>query len=385
MQLRDISWASIRRRKGRFGFLLVALALGIGTVIALLSISSAMRAAVGDDLDRFGANIIITPKARSLNLAYGGLAVSGLTVDARALTMEDAARIQTIPNQRNLSSVAPQLVGTIEIEGVPVLLVGAEFRQERRVKNWWQINGRFAAAQDELMMGTEAAKSLAKHVGDALDLGDGPRRIVGIIGPTGALEDDAVFAELGVVQGRLKQPGALSFIEVSALCRGCPIEDMVAQIAAVIPQGRVAPIQQAVAARERAVQQFTRFAYVVSIVVLLVGGLVVTTTMMASVTERTQEIGILRAVGFRRAQVARVVLLEALGVNIVGGVLGWLAGTLAARLLGQTLTELTLPVPIDPRLALVAVALAMLLGASGGIYPALRAARMDPSQALRHI
>jgi putative ABC transport system permease protein len=119
--------------------------------------------------------------------------------------------------------------------------------------------------------------------------------------------------------------------------------------------------------------------------VLLVGGLVVTTTMMASVTERTQEIGILRAVGFRRSQVARVVLVEALGVNVAGGLLGWLAGTLAARLLGPALTEIASPVPIDPRFAMVAVALAVLLGAGGGIYPALRAAQMDPSRALRHI
>ena len=82
MQLRDIAWASVTRRRGRFVFALAAVALGIGTVVALVSISRAMRAEVGDELDRFGANIIITPKARSLDVAYGGLAVAGLTVAA---------------------------------------------------------------------------------------------------------------------------------------------------------------------------------------------------------------------------------------------------------------------------------------------------------------
>jgi putative ABC transport system permease protein len=120
-------------------------------------------------------------------------------------------------------------------------------------------------------------------------------------------------------------------------------------------------------------------------VVLLVGGIVVMTTMMASVTERTQEIGILRAVGFRRTQVARVVLLEAVGVTAVGGLLGWLAGTFAARVLGPPLAELTTPIPADASLLLVAIVLAVLLGTGGGTYPAMRAARMDPSQALRHI
>jgi putative ABC transport system permease protein len=72
-------------------------------------------------------------------------------------------------------------------------------------------------------------------------------------------------------------------------------------------------------------------------------------------------------------------------VNVVGGLTGWLAGSLAARLLGPVLAELSTPIPLDGGLAFVAIGLAILLGASGGTYPALRAARMEPSQALRHI
>jgi putative ABC transport system permease protein len=385
MQLRHIAWASLNRRKARFAFLLVAVALGIGTVIALVSLSAAMRTAVSDELDRFGANIIVTPKSQLLDLAYGGIAVGGVTVDARELTMADARRIRTIPNTRNIAAVAPKLVGTLEVEGKRIVIVGTDLRQERRIKSWWQIDRRFAESPDEVMLGSEASRMLGKGADDLLVLDGSPRRVTAVVSPTGSMDDRAVFADLGVVQQLLGKPDAVSFIEVSALCRGCPIEDIVAQIGAVIPQGRVAPIRQAVAARERAVLQFTRFAYVVSSVVLLVGGLVVMTTMMATVTERTQEIGILRAVGFRRTQVARVVLLEALGVNVAGGLTGWLAGSLAARLLGPVLAELSTPIPLDGRLAFVAIGLAILLGASGGTYPALRAARMEPSQALRHI
>lgn len=385
MQLRHIAFASLNRRKGRFAFLLVALTLGVGTVIALVSLSTAMRAAVSDELDRFGANIIVTPRSQSISLAYGGLDVADIAVDSRALSSEDAGRIRTIPNTRNISTVAPKLVGTVEIDNTRVVLVGVDFRQEQRVKGWWTMDGRFAATTDDVMLGADASRMLQKGTGDTLMIGDRPRRVTAVVGPTGSVDDQSVFADLDVVQHRLGLPEAVSFIEVSALCRECPIEDIVAQIGVVLPHARVAPIRQAVAARERAVLQFTRFAYAVSLVVLLVGGLVVMTTMMASVTERTQEIGILRAVGFRRTQVARVILLEALGVTVVGGLLGWLAGTAAARALGPVLADLTTPPPADARLLIVAIALAILLGTSGGMYPALRAARMDPSQALRHI
>lgn len=385
MQLRDIAWASLKRRPGRFAFALAAVALGIGTVVALVSLSRAMRAEVGDELDRFGANIVITPKARSLDVAYGGVAVAGLTVDTEELHTSDADAIRTIPNKRNVSAVAPTLVGTLEIEGQRALLIGVRFRDESGVKSWWQIDGRLARNAGEVMIGSDAAHTLSKVTGDRITLAGESRTIVGVIAPNGSLDDQAVLADLGVAQQALGKPDAVTMIEVSALCRGCPIEEMVSQMAVVLPHARVAPIRQAVAARERAVLQFSRFAYAVSGIVLLVGTLVVLTTMMASVTERTQEIGILRAIGYRRTQVARVILLEALAVNFAGGVAGWLAGFAASRALGPAMAQLTTPIPLDFTLGAAAVLTALVLGAAGGSYPAIRAARMDPAYALRHL
>ena len=153
----------------------------------------------------------------------------------------------------------------------------------------------------------------------------------------------------------------------------------------MIPGARVTPVRQAVAAREQTVRQFTRFSYALSGLVLLVGTLVVMTTMMSSVLERTQEIGILRAVGFRRTHVAAVVLMETLLVTIIGGVLGWISGSVAARMFGPILAQVTSPVTIDGRLAAVAVLFAVLVGIAGGAYPAVRAAQMDPAHALRQM
>ncbi len=385
MQLRDIAWASLKRRRARAAFTLAAVALGIGTVVALLSLSRAMRAEVGDELDRFGANIVITPKARALDVAYGGLAVAGLTVDAQELRTADADLVRTIPNKRNVSAVAPKLVGTLEMEGSRGLLIGVRFRDEALAKSWWKVQGRLAKASSEVMLGSEAAQTMRKGVGDTVMLAGQARTVVGVIAPNGSLDDQAVLADLGVAQQALGKPDAVTMIEVSALCRGCPIEDMVSQMAAVLPHARVSPIRQAVAAREHAVLQFTRFAYAVSAVVLLVGTLVVMTTMMAAVAERTQEIGILRAVGYRRTQVARIILFEAVAVNIAGGAAGWLVGLLASRALGPTMAQLSAPVPIDFVLGAAAIVTAVVLGAAGGSYPAIRAARMDPAHALRHL
>ena len=109
MQLRDIAIESVKRRPTRGAFVVTALALGIGTLVALVSLTRAMQSEISDELDRFGANIVITPTATTLDLAYGNVDLGGVTVDAKQLTGDDAAVIRTIPNKRNISAVAPKL------------------------------------------------------------------------------------------------------------------------------------------------------------------------------------------------------------------------------------------------------------------------------------
>lgn len=386
MQLRDIAWASLRRRPGRGLFTASVVALASATVVTLILLSRLMQAEISDELDRFGANIIITPKSQSLDLAYGGIAIAGLTVDAQQLRSEDAAAVLTIPNRKNVNAVAPRLIGATELNGHRVVLIGVVHSDEARVKGWWQVDGQRPRTADHVLIGADAARALAVGVGDRVHLAGAPRTVSGLLRATGTIDDAAVIADLGVVQAALGKPAEVNMIEVSALCSGCPIEHMVDQIATALPHARVAPIRQAVAARERAVREFTRFAYALSVVVLVVGMLVVSATMLGSVVQRTQEIGILRAVGYRRTQVGRVILMETVLVTALGGVSGWLLGVTAARVLTTSVSQSAAgPPPADPLLGVVALTGAIALGILAGGYPAVRAARMEPSQALRHL
>lgn len=385
MQLRDIAWRSLKRRRARFAFMLAALALGSGTVVALTALSGAMQREIGDELDRFGANIVVTPKTRTVDVGYGGLAVAGLNIDAQSLSTKDAQLIRTIRHSRNVSAVAPKLLGTSLVNQSPALVIGTVFAQERGIKSWWTMTGRFAENANEALVGSELARELKLATGSPVTLADRALTVAGVLAATGSVDDQALFADLALVQEVLKRPGAVSVIDVSALCRGCPIDDIVSQIAAVLPHARVAPIAQAVATRERSVREFTRFSYAVSVIVLFVGLMVVLTTMMGAVTERTQEIGVLRAIGFRQRQVAAVFFMESAAINVAGGFVGWVAGTAAAAGLGPMLTSLSHPIEPSATLAAVAMGIAVLVGATGSAYPALRAARMEPSRALRHL
>jgi putative ABC transport system permease protein len=173
---------------------------------------------------------------------------------------------------------------------------------------------------------------------------------------------------------------------VAALCKDCPIEDMVQQISEVLPGAKVMAIQQVVKSRMEMLAQFKHFSYGISGVILFIGGLVVLVTMMGSVRERTDEIGIFRAIGFRRSHIMRIIFLEAGIISGLAGVIGYLLGLGSARaalsLFGEGHSG---HVPFNPELAAVALVLALALGLIASAYPAAMAARMDPNEALRSL
>jgi putative ABC transport system permease protein len=152
--------------------------------------------------------------------------------------------------------------------------------------------------------------------------------------------------------------------EVAALCQDCPIEEMVKQISDALPGAKVMAIQQVVKGRMET--------------------LVVLVTMMGSVRERTDEIGIFRAIGFRKRHVMIIVFLEAAIVSGLAGILGYLMGwgvtKAAVRFFIEGHSGI---VPFNLELATGAFMLALLIGLVSSAYPAVIASRLDPTDALR--
>src|SRR5947207_6902167 len=194
-----------------------------------------------------------------------------------------------------------------------------------------------------------------------------------------------ILGSLAHVQTLLNKPDQLSLIEVSALCKDCPIGDIVSQISERLPQAKGSAIQQSVPARSYTVKRLTRFSAAVSGMVLAIGSLMIFTTMMGSVIERTKEIGVLRAIGFRKEHIIKGLMIEVAVISVVGGLLGWGVGTLASRLALPYFAETRVVFEFQPLLALAAVAAGLIIGTLSSFYPILRASRLDPSEAVRYI
>ena len=390
MNLGDIALRNLKRRKSKAAFVLIGLTIGVSAVVAFISLVEALTQNINSKLEEYGANILIVPKTENLSMSYGGLSLGGVLFDMKEIHEEELAKIGEIENAQNVAAVGPMLLGAVEMGSRKVLLAGMDFKVTDQLRPWWKFQGSLPDKEGEgILAGAEAARVLGLGVGKPVSVNGRSLMVSGIIDATGSQDDHILFTRLATAQSLLGKEGRISLAEVAALCSGCPIEEMVKQISEILPGANVMAIKQVVQGRMETLNHFRKASYGLSAIVALVGALVVLVTMMGSVRERTAEIGIFRAIGFRSSHVMKIILLEAGIVSVLAGVLGYLLGLGATKIalrffIGEGAhAGHGIAVPFDPWLAGSALALAIVLGLAASVYPARVAARLDPCEALR--
>ena len=383
MKLYNISFNNLQRRKGKMIFLVLGLFIGIATIVTLLSITESMSRDIEDRLDQFGANIVMVPRSENLTLSYGGITMGGVNYQ----TVEfDEARIQDIRDieySKNLGMVAPKVLGAAKVTGKDVLLMGVDFETELQLKNWWQFAGTPPGKPDEVLIGSQAAETFNLSVGDTLTINNTEFLVSAVLKPTGASEDGIIIGDLHGFQKILGKEGKISMVEIAAFCRDCPITEMVLQIGEKFPEAKVTALRQAVMSKMQSIEMFKTFSYGIAVLVIFIGSLLVFVTMMGSVNERTREIGIFRAIGFRRGHVMQIILLEAMVVGLVGGILGYLGGNTIAWAALPLVVKNGSFAGLNYNLGGIALLLSVALSLIASLYPAQKASKLDPSEALR--
>lgn len=252
------------------------------------------------------------------------------------------------------------------------------------MKKWWKILGEKPTASHDVLVGSEVVRKLKLSPDSSFTAKGEAFHVAGVLEETGSQDDVLIFANLTTVQKLLGKPERLSLVEVAALCYNCPIEEIVRQTSEMLPNARVTAIKQTIESKMETMHRFSKFSIGISVIILLVGALIVFTTVMGSVNERTREIGVFRALGFRQSHIRKVLLTEVTVTSFISGVLGYWTGYAASHAFTPfVIGHDAVLMPVDWSLFTGSLVLAITVGLLATIYPAYKASRLDPVIALR--
>ncbi|MBN2440384.1 MAG: ABC transporter permease [Spirochaetales bacterium] len=413
MKLTDIAIGNLKRRKSKIIFIILGMMIGIATIVSIYHVTLQAQADIEKKIDEFGANIMIIPKSNTLSMTYGGITIPGANYDVREIHEDEIDKIRTIKNNENLSIVSPKLLGATEVQGEIILLVGADLSTEIKLKKWWKFEGGGSLTLtrvkekspvdpthfivnsvieglngNDVIIGSKVAEKFNLSPGDMIvcsrDDIKKEVKVKAIISETGSQDDSIIFMNLDMAQVLLGKEGKISLVEIAALCAGCPVEEMAAQINGVVTNGKATPIKQVVAQRMHMIGQISNFGFILGIIIILIGSLIVFTTMTASVNERQREIGIFRAIGFRRTHIMRIIFTETVILSFLAGIIGYTVGIGSSVIFNGILGNSQLLL-FNPLVLAGSVGMAVIVGLLATLYPALNAARIDPATALRQI
>jgi putative ABC transport system permease protein len=357
-------WTNLMRRRARSLLTAVGVALGVGLIVALLSISSGVQLAVNNVIHLGGADF--------------GLFQGQVTQLTDSLLPDRL--VGQVASNPGVQAHIKLLVTTVDGKSSQLVfgLDPTEFPERQFV-----IVKGTRAPGNQVLLGDHAASQMGKGPGSTVTIGNTTLPVTGIFHSGNSFEDSAVVAPLALVQQWAGRPGEVTSIGI-IVRPGVASSQVASQLERQFP-GLVAITNPGQAIQVDTTSKLLISAgWVFSVVALLVGGIGVTNTMAMSVMERSQEIGVLRAVGWPNRRVAGMIASEAVAICVLALGIGLLLGWVAAQVLVAqgALSQLVTP---QFGLDVFAWGLAFSLGVGmlGAAYPVWRAVRVNPIEALR--
>lgn len=360
------------RRKGRTILTLVGIGIGVAAIVALGAVGQGLRAGFGAMTRSSQADLVLS-QANAYSVVISAV---------------DESVADEISAWGEVSGAEGFLFTNAVLDGSTYLYVfgyepdGFAIRHFRIVEGQGLVEARGVRGKP-LILGRQAAENLGLQVGDSLRLTGGTFRVVGIYETGSGFEDRAAVVPLAEAQTLAHQPHLASMIYVK-LRDPSLLERVRMRIERRFPDLAVSTTS-GFADQEQIVQIVEGMATAVAALAVLIGGVGMTNTLFMSVFERTREIGLLRALGWRRRRVLALILGESLTLALIGGVVGAGLGVAATLAIGRSSSYLGMfGTHFSPALFARALITVVVLGLVGGAYPAWWAGRLLPLEALQY-
>lgn len=359
---------NLLRQRVRTSLTVVGITLGIATVVALGSVTAGLKGTADEFLRAGGAQFVVAQEGAS-DLSFSRVDESELE------------RVAAVPGVDLVRGVKLEI---LNVGSNPFFFLGGVDPSLLETQGIDLVDGRLPRADDEVVLGLDAATDLGVAPGDSVELGDRSLTVVGTYDSEVVWELGGGFATLATVQAIGDTSGVVTLAYVSVAEDADPaavasaIEQAVPEVVTIADASEYGQVDQGFTLLDAA-------NTAISVLAVLIGGIGVMNTMVMAIFERTREIGILRAVGWTRGRVLGMILLESLVLCLVAAVVGAAFGvaiTLAVTMIPSVRGFLVPAYP--PSVFVTALVVALVVGLVGAIYPAVRATRLTPMEALRY-
>jgi len=369
-----IIFKSLKVRRSRVSITFFSIMIGATIITALSSVYFDISAKMSRELRAYGANFFVGPAASS----------ASRVVDSQMI--EEAIRM--VPSDK-LIGASPYIYGVVRLDLGNAVMAGVDFSGLRRLSPYWQVEGKWIAVdfdEDSCMIGKTLAKKMELKAGDTVnaimnETGFQKRLTVKGIAETGQAEDEQIFVNLSLAGKILGLEGKVNHAMLSIVTEGMDIDGLAARM-----EGRFAgidakPIRKVSYSEGRILEKIKGLMALVALIILTVTTLCVMTTLIAIVSERTREIGLMKAIGADDRSIVLQFLSEILMIGLAGVAAGLVTGFILSQILGQAVfgSSISFRLIVVP-MTLVPSVIASLLAAA---IPVKMAVRVVPAQVLK--
>lgn len=399
MNLRILVWRELSERPSAMLTSTLAILLGVTSLVAIRHITVFSEREVGTQLESLGANVLVLPKAATLQDYYSADLTSQTLPESHVSSI-------LLANLTGVERLSPKLCVSTKIADRGVTLTGILPQSEFQAKAAWQSVSLFSHKHDgctkaatgpktydaapetlasqrtidqlkgnEAVIGADVAEFASLQPGNSIDLFGESLQVLAVLPRTGTVDDSRVFAHLHTVQRMTHAGEVVNAIEVMGCCEDAA-GGLVPKLSELLPDAKVVTISQVVSTQVGVNRLMGQMSLFVLAILVIVGGASVASTISSNVRERRREVGTLMALGATPGLVTRIFLLKALVLGLVGGVGGCVLGFVIAMLLGANWAGVSVT-PL-PDLLLIALGAAIGITTIAAYWPALSASRLDP-------
>lgn len=377
---------NLDRHRTRSLLALFGIATSVAVLFSILSFNKGFEKGLAKELERTGIHFMVVPSGCPHEVA--SLVLHGAIIPK----FLDLAVLDKIRALDGIDFASPILVAQLPnpLQKRVDLVYGLEMSRVPRLKPHWQIEGALPENDRELILGAEMAAHQGLKTGDAITYPNVNTtfRITGLLKKTGSQEDAFIYMPVTAAQAVFKKPAGATAIGVKVK-EPSSLATITDRLSAQVPGIQIVTMNQVLSSISTLAASAKVLGLSLAVIAILVSAVGVMNAMLMAVFERTQEIGMMRAIGASRKDIFIIILLEGILLTLTGGVAGILVAAAGSDLISILVRRIIPYAPsgsmasFDPGLAGASLVFAVLVGIGSGVFPAWKASRIQPIEAIR--